>query len=173
MFRAPALERVALDASALLGDHRRYIIAAAALHYFNGYWSPWIIAEFVRKRTEWIAERAANDGCDRTEMRRRLRDSRTRINALVVELSRLLLSVNYADAPPVDLSWLTDPDDLPVMQTALAANANILVTDNSGDFPLGQQRNGVLFLGSRQFLSVVFDKFPDAEAAVREYLQES
>jgi hypothetical protein len=45
------------------------------------------------------------------------------------------------------------------------------VTDNSTDFPLGHARNGILFLSARDFLAVLYEQFPDAEAAVREYLQ--
>jgi excisionase family DNA binding protein len=62
--RPPALERVTLDTSALLGANRRYLIAATALRYYTAFWSSWIVGEFVRKRTEWIAERAAQEGCD-------------------------------------------------------------------------------------------------------------
>ena len=162
-----------LDASALLSGSRRYLVAAAALRYYTAIWSTWIVGEFARKRTEWIAERAAREGCDRTETRRRLRESRQRLNALVAELSHVLRTVDYADAPSADLSWLRDRDDWPVMQTALAGNAHTLVTENATDFPLGEERNGIRLLDASAFLAALYDKFPDAEASVREYLQES
>ena len=63
----PEPERVVLDASALLGNSRRVLVAAAALGFYVGYWSPWIAGEFVRKRTERIADRAAREGCNRVE----------------------------------------------------------------------------------------------------------
>ncbi|MBI4493446.1 MAG: hypothetical protein HY690_11715 [Chloroflexi bacterium] len=173
MREPPALERAALDASVLLGARRRHLLAAATLRYYAGFWSPWIVSELVRRRTEWIAERAAREGCDRAETRRRLRDSRGRVNALVDELSHVLRSVDYGAAPAADLSWLTDRDDWPVMQTALAAGAGVLVTDNSTDFPIGEERNGVFFLDSRAFLAALYRRFPDADAAVREYLGEA
>jgi hypothetical protein len=59
------------------------------------------------------------------------------------------------------------------MRTALAAQADTLVTDNSRDFPLGETRNGVLILGAEAFLAAVYTKFPDAEAAIRQYLEET
>jgi hypothetical protein len=86
---------VVFDTSALLGSYRGQLVAAAALRYCVGYWSSWIVAEFVRKRTEWIADRAAREGCNRVELRRRLREGRTRVNRLVDEMSY----VNSADCP--------------------------------------------------------------------------
>lgn len=166
----PALERIVLDASALLGVNRPALIAAAALRYYVAWWSPWIVGEFVRKRTEWIAERAAREGCDRAETRRRLRASRRRVNALVADLSHVLQSVDYAAAPPADLSWLADPDDWPVMQTALAAQASVLVTDDASDFPLGEPRHGILILGTAPFIARLYQEIPGAEAAINEYL---
>jgi hypothetical protein len=105
------------------------------------------------------------------ELRRRLRDSRQRVNALIAELSVVLRSVDYADAPPADLSWLADSDDRPIMLTALAARADTLVTDNSSDFPLGEERNGILILGSPAFLATLFRKSPEAETAIAEFLR--
>lgn len=143
------------------------------LNYCKGHWSTRIVGEFVRRRTEWIAERAARDGCNRTEIRRRLRESRQRVNALVDDLSHVLHVVDYADAPTTGLSWLTDPDDWPIMQTALAVPAEILVTDNSSDFPHGETRNGILILGSASFLARLYQRWPDAEAAINVYLARS
>ena len=125
------------------------------------------MAELARKRTEWIAERASRDRCDRAETRRRLLDSRARVNAFMRHCAPILRSVDYADAPTHLLGWLQDRDDWPVMQTALAANAEVLVTDNSVDFPLGEVRNGVLLLGSTTLLREVFKRYPDAEANLR------
>jgi hypothetical protein len=157
----------------LLGADRGELVACAALGYCIAFWSSWIVAELVRKRTEWIAVRAARDGCDRVETRRRLRDARSRINSLVRELSHVMQSIDYAASPSARLNWLPDPDDLPVMQTALAAAAQVLVTDNSADFPLGETRNGVLLLGSQPFLARLYERFPDARTDVLEFLTAS
>lgn len=70
----------------------------------------------------------------------------------------MLHSVAYPRAPQVDLSWLTDPDDWPVMQTALAARADVQVTDNTRDSPNGQTRHGVLLLSSPAFLTSIYQQ---------------
>lgn len=164
--------RVVLDASVLLGGQRRYLVAGAELRYCAAFWSSWIVSEIVRKRTEWVAQRAAREGCGPAETTRRLRASRARVNALIEELSRTLQSVDYAQVPPEQFHWLRDPDDVPVMQTALAASADVLVTDNAADFPLGERRHGVLILGSGAFLALLFSHHPEAEADLRAYLGE-
>ncbi len=81
-----------------------------------------------------------------------------------------LTSIDYGQAPEANLSWLSDPDDLPVVQTALAAGADTLVSDNASDFPLSEERNGILFLSTVDFLAAVYRKHPDAEAAIRIYV---
>ncbi len=162
--------RVAFDTSALLGGQQPSLTAAVVLEYCKGFWSSWITAELTRKRTEWISLRAFREGATEAELLRRFLDSRLRINILVGELSKILVSVDYATAPAVDLSWLRDQDDWPVMQTALAAKADVLVTDNARDFPLGETRHGVLLLGSAAFLAALYDRFPGAEEAISAYL---
>jgi predicted nucleic acid-binding protein len=164
-------ERVVLDASVLLGGGLPEFVAAAALGFCKPYWSSWIVGEVVRKRTEWIARRALRDGVDLTELRRRLLISRHRINALVEQLSSVFHSVDYAEAPDVDLTWLADRDDWPVMKTALAAEADILVTENRMDFPLGQRRHGILLQDSNGFLARLYTLFPEAAAEVADYLR--
>jgi predicted nucleic acid-binding protein len=164
-------DRAVFDASALLGGVRTTLVAAVETGYCTGIWSSWIIAEFVRKRTEWIAERALREGSPQAELRRRLQASRQRVNRTVEELSQLFELVDYTAAPSTDLSWLADPDDWPVMQTALAAGADVLVTDNSSDFPLGQRHNGILLLGSRTFLERLYARFPDAEEMIQQYIR--
>jgi len=169
----PPRQRVVLDASILLGDQRRYFLAAVDLGYYVGFWSSWIVSEVSRKRTEWIAERAMRQGVDQAELRQRFDDSRNRVNVLIDDFSHVLRSVDYAAASAADLSWLADRDDWPVMQTALAAEADVLITNNSRDFPLGERRNGILILGSNAFLVELYARFPEAEVAVREYLREA
>ncbi len=161
-----------LDSSALLGEWSHHLVAAAHLHYYEGYWSSWIVAEVVRKRTEWIARRASKDRCDVAETMRRLQASRERVNHMIEDLSRDLRSVDYHDASPADLSWLTDEDDRVVMRTALAAAASILVTENRRDFPLEQTRNGVLLLNTLGFLARLYKSNREAEADIRTYLED-
>lgn len=167
------LERVTLDSSVLLSDKSARLIAAADLGFFRGYWSSWIAAEFARVRTEWIGRRLVKDMPDMAEANRRLDASRTRINAAVSEFSRVLTIVDYNAAPEEDLSWLADEDDRPIMQTALAAGAPCtLVTNNTRDFPPGEERNGVLFLSSEAFLKSLCETYPDANAAIASFLNE-
>jgi len=168
-----ALERVAFDSSVLLGPDRRQLVAAAAVGYCRGFWSTWIVSEVVRRRTEWISERAVREGAGRAELRRRLRESRERVNRQVANLSRVLTSVDYMNAPAADLSWLKDRDDWPVMQTALAAQADTLVTDNTLDFPSGEVRDGVSFLTGPDFLRMLYVKFSTAESDVRRLLRDA
>jgi hypothetical protein len=103
--------------------------------------------------------------------RRRLRESRQRINEFIRACGPVLRSVDYEDAPTDDLGWLRDSDDWPVMQTALVARADLLITDNAADFPLGEARNGILMLGSATFLRRLLERFPDAEAGIRTFLR--
>jgi hypothetical protein len=89
---------------------------------------------------------------------------------LIDELSSTLVSIDYTAASTAEFEWLVDRDDWPVMQTALAADATVFVTDNSVDFPLGESRNGVLILGAETFLNVFYGRFEDAQTTVEEYL---
>ena len=162
--------RVVLDSSVLLGASRRVLVAGAALPYYQVYWSSWLVGEFVRKRTEWIAGRAVREGCPPAELRRRRRESRERVDAAIADMSRVFRLVDYTKAPPADLGWLTDTADWPVMQTALAARAAVLVTDNTRDFPIGEVRNGVEIVDAQQFIAALYARFPGAEADIRLYL---
>jgi len=160
---------VVLDASVLLGPRRTLLVTGAFLHYYDAFWSPWIVGEFVRKRTEWIADRAVREACDRAELRLRLQASRDRVNAAITEMARVLRSVDYTRASAVDLSWLADPDDYPIMQTALVARAHVLVTDD-GDFPHGERRNGIYLIRSDAFIETLGRRVPDMLANIRAYL---
>ncbi|MHB0869525.1 MAG: hypothetical protein ACYC66_03710 [Chloroflexota bacterium] len=155
----------------LIGSKKWALLAAARLGYYRGHWSSWISDEIVRVRTEMIALRAARDRADVPETRRRLKVSRERINAFCDYCSRVLTVVNYTAGLDADLSWLRDPDDRPILATAVAAGIpGILVTDDRG-FPLGESRGGVLFLSAADFLSALYTAYPDAVADVAEYLR--
>ena len=162
--------RVVLDSSVLLGAGRRVLVAGAALRYYEVCWSIWLVCEFVRKRTEWIAGRAVREGCTPAELRRRLRESRERVDAAIADMSRIFRLVDYTKAASADLGWLTDTADWPVMQTALATRAAVLVTDNARDFPIGESRNGVEIVNAQQFLAALYAQFPSAEADIGLYL---
>ena len=173
MPESPLSKRVTLDSSVLLGPKEPEFLAAADLGYYRGYWSSWIIAEFARVRTEWIILRSVREMAGKAEAERRLERSRARVNAAIAELSRILTLVDYRAAPEADVSWLSDQDDFPIIQTALAAGVpGTLVTDNSRDFPLGQTRNGITILSGSDFLAALYQSYPEAEAAVTDYLSQ-
>lgn len=164
-------ERVTLDSSVLLGSREPELLAAADLGYYHGYWSSWIVAEFARVRTEWIIRRAARESLGRSEAEQRLERSRAKVNAAIDELSGILILVEYQRAAETDLSWLPDKDDLPVIRTALAAGVpGTLITDNAKDFPVGERRNGITILNGDGFLIALYQAYPEAKAAVAEYL---
>ena len=166
------IRRVVFDSTALLGGDRGWLIAGAHLKYYEAYWSPWIVAEFARRRTEWIAYRAIREGSiDKVELRRRLHASRSKVNSFIREVSMTLQSVDYERAPDVDLSWIKDPDDIPVMRTALVAEADVLVTDNRRDFPLDTVQHGVHIVSAEQFREELFTLHPTAEADITDYLE--
>lgn len=168
---AALFDRVTLDSSVLLGPKEPEFLAAADLGYYHGYWSSWIVAEFARVRTEWIIRRTLKELASRAEAEQRLGRSRARVNTAIDELSGVLTLVDYRSAPATDLSWLSDPDDLPVVRTALAAGVpGTLVTDNSKDFPLREARNGIMILSSSDFLDALYLAYPEAKTAVADYL---
>lgn len=163
-------ERVVVDSSVLLGANSPQVVAGAALGYYRAYWSPWIVSEYVRNRVEWAVTRSSWIQASKAEQKDKLENVRGRVNSATDYLSRILISVDYHSAPIVDLSWLGDPDDHPIMQTALAADADTLVTDNAKDFSSGERRNGVLLLNSRRFLEQLYSAIPESDDRIREYL---
>jgi hypothetical protein len=163
-------ERVVVDSSVLLGARSPEIVAGAALRYYRAYWSPWIVGEYVRIRIEWALMRSDRDALDKAERRDQLTRVRARVNGAIDYLSRVLVSVDYHEAPAADLSWLGDPDDHPIMMTALAAKADVLITDNITDFPSAERRHSVLFLDGSRFLRLLYETVPESEARIREYL---
>lgn len=167
----PVLERVTLDTGVLLGARNREIIASADLGYFRGYWSIWIAVEFARVRTEWIATRAAREMVGLADIKTRLARSRAKVNTEVAILSRVLTLVDYLSASDVDLDWLDDEDDRPIIQTAIAAGVpGTLVTDNRRDFPLDTVRNGIFLIDTTSFLESLYRTHPEAPAAIDAYL---
>jgi predicted nucleic acid-binding protein len=167
----PALLSVVVDTSVLVGQNRKAIVAAAALGYYKGFSSGFIISEFMRVWLELAALKIGLSSATMEEAARRLHVTWERTSAVVADLLRLFTSVDYREAPNADLSWLRDRDDQAIMQTALAANADILVSDNSKDFPLGEERCGVRILNADQFLEVLYRLYPESESEITDYLR--
>ena len=64
------------------------LVAAAALGYYAAFWSIWIAGELVRKRTEWVAERAV-----RVPARGRMLAAMTTLKTISTELAELVRRV--------------------------------------------------------------------------------
>ena len=117
--------RAVLDTSALIGIQRHELVFPAGKGYYTIVWSPFLIAEFARIRTEL----AIRHGQDRAIYR-------TRINECINVLSRLAVTVDHTRLEGGNYTrWLQDPDDEPVLATALVGKAHYIVSLNTKDFP--------------------------------------
>lgn len=177
------LDRVTLDTSILVGPMSLEFAIAARLRYYRGHWSNWMVSEFSRVRTEMIIQRAKrdlgitgeseDDELIQGEIEQRLRRSRARVNAAVDDFTRVFTNVNYQAAEGVDLSWLKDEYDIPIMQTAIAVGVpGVLVTDNSRDFPIGEIRNGILIVSGSMFMSYLYRTYPESRAVITGYAED-
>ncbi|MBI4316915.1 MAG: hypothetical protein HY675_00375 [Chloroflexi bacterium] len=127
----------------------------------------------LRARQELgITEQNEDDELIQGELERRLGRSRAKVNAAVDDFTRVLTNVNYQVAEAVDLSWLKDQDDIPIMQTAIAAGVpGVLVTDNKKDFPIRESRNGILIASGNMFLEYLFQTYPESKATISRYAE--
>ena len=117
--------RAVLDTSVLLSAERNELLALAQRGVYTLVCSPFIINEVVRLRVEM----AIAHHQDRELYR-------ARINAYVNELSRWAMMVNHTRLEGGNYtSWLKDPDDEPLIATALVGKAQYIVSWNTRDFP--------------------------------------
>ena len=140
---APALPDAplaVLDTSVLLSSHRHWLWLLAHLGHYRGVWSTFIVGELVRIRVEHSI---------RLRVPRAI--YRQRINQLIHLLSDVLVVADYR--PAIASGVLKDPDDEPVLATALAAHAGMIVSLNTRDFPAGREAAGVRFLTPQEFLA--------------------
>ncbi len=129
--------RAVLDTSVLLSAERRPLLFLAASELYTIVWSEYIAAEVERKIVEmgWSAPKAA-------ELVTALRDIAEMVDY------RQITGGNY------DV-WLRDPDDHPIMATALAGEADYLVTWNVKDFPPNRRFAGVTIITPDVFLQLL------------------
>lgn len=146
--------RAVLDTSVLLSEHRHWLWLLARLGYSEAVWSSFIIGELVRIRVE----HSVNRGVERSVYRRR-------INDLIHLLSDVLLVSNYREATASGL--LRDPDDEPILATALVAHAEVIVSLNTRDFPADGEVSGIRFLTPQAFLAELEARDPSARLAQR------
>lgn len=120
-------------------------------------WSSFLIGELTRIRTEW----AIKQGLDREVYRER-------INTLIRELSKVATLVDYTRLEGGNYTeWLKDPDDEPLLATALVGRAQYIVSHNTSDFPPRGSFAGVRYLTPRAFLDMLYQEYP-GEPARRE-----
>jgi len=139
-----------LDTSALLGPQRDELAFLASQRNFTMVWSSFLIAELTRIRTEW----AIKQGLPREVYRQR-------INQLIEQLSRIAVLVDYTRMIGGNYTtWLQDPDDEPLLATALVGRAAYVVSHNTADFPPGGTFAGVRYLTPLAFLETLYRDYP-------------
>jgi predicted nucleic acid-binding protein len=142
--------RAVLDTSALLGPQRHELVFLAHQRAYTMVWSSFLIAELTRIRTEW----AIRQGLEREGYRER-------INGLIQELSKLATLVDYTRLEGGNYTaWLKDPDDEPLLATALVGRAAYVVSHNTRDFPPGGAFAGVHYLTPLAFLDILSQEYP-------------
>lgn len=146
--------RAVLDTSVLLSEHRHWLWLLAHLDYYDAVWSAFIVGELVRIRVEHSIRR----GVERAVYRQR-------INDLIHLLCDVLLIVNHRDA--ITIGLLSDPDDEPILATALASGAQYVVSLNTRDFPANGESAGVRFLTPHDLLAELASRYPDASILER------
>lgn len=141
--------RAVLDTSALLGPNRDELVFLASKNAFTMVWSAFLIAELTRIRTEW----AIRQGLDRAIYRQR-------INTLIEQLAKIATLVDYTRLKGGNYTdWLSDPDDEPLLATALVGRAAYIVSHNTSDFPPGGNFAGVQYLTPTAFLEALYTEY--------------
>lgn len=149
-----SLPRAVLDTSALFSAHRHWLWLLARLGYYEGVWSTFIVAELVRIRVE----RSIARGVERSIYR-------GHINELVHRLSDVLLLADYRAVSTGGA--LRDPDDEPILATALAARADFVVSLNTRDFAAGGAVLVIRFITPAAFLAERETRHPTVEVPQR------
>lgn len=126
-----------LDTSVLLSAERRPLLFFATTGRYTLIWSDYIANEVKRKMIEigWGLPKA---------------------EALILALTELAENVDYRQITDGNYdTWLHDPDDHPILATALVGRADYLVTWNTKDFPPKQRFAGIVILTPDAFLQLL------------------
>src|SRR6266508_3683566 len=134
--------RAVLDTSVLISEHRHWLWLLARRGFYEGVWSAFIVGEFVRVRTEHSIKHSVERAV-----------YRQRINDLIHLFSDVLTIVDYRRVTTGKA--LKDPDDEPILATAIAASAGCIVSLNTSDFPPEAVLGGVRYVTPRQFLEAL------------------
>ena len=108
------------------------------------------VVEVVVREHEWYVSEPTVHEFLAVSQRAPLRRYRLRFEAIYQVLSTTAISVQ-PDPTPISLP---DPDDVVYLQTAVAAQADVLVTGNQRDFPFGQHK-GVRIYTPQEFLNIL------------------
>lgn len=146
--------RAVLDTSALLSSDRHWLWLLAREQVYEAVWSTFIVGELVRIRVE----QAIAHGMVRSVYRER-------INNLVHRLSDVAAVADYRTILLDGI--LSDPDDEPILATALAGRAGYVVSHNVRDFPPDGAALGVRFVTPAAFLSLLEATNPNEAPAQR------
>ena len=146
--------RAVLDTSVLISYERHWLWSMAQLGFFKAVWSAFIVGEMVRIRVENSIAR----NVDRSVYRRR-------VNLLVHRLSDVLTVADYRSILLDEV--LPDPDDDPLLATALASGAQYVVSLNTKHFPSGATVMHVRFTTPGDFLTMLDELYPDANLKER------
>ena len=126
-----------IDSNVLLGRHRKQLLVLASLGIYTLVTSPYIVDELRRIMQElrWRPE-------NRDALLHAL------LSVAVVVDHQVITGGNYD-------RWLLDSDDHPVLATALAGQADYLVTDNIRHFPPKKRFADVTIVTSEGFLALL------------------
>ncbi len=130
---------------------RKQLETYARLGYYEGYWSPWIIAEVTRVLTwRWIRQHGMEDA----SMRSCSRSAKLMMGHLEATLHIVRPIIPY----PLGWPTLGDSDDRPIWAAAKAIPADYVVSDNRSDFPLSNAQGaaeyqGTIYITSRDFIA--------------------
>lgn len=125
--RADALgvkPRAVLDTSVLIGRERGTLMLLASRGWYTPVWSSSIIAEMVRIRTQHAIQHAED-----------MQTYRTWLNQFIASLSQHASYANYTRLQGGNWTWLHDPDDEPILATALIGRAHYVVSNDRAHFP--------------------------------------
>lgn len=143
-----------LDTSVLVGNERHWLWLYARDGYYEAAWSTIVVAELVRVRMRL----ASRQGVEELVQRRRIYN-------LVHQLSDVLIVADYRSIL-LD-GALPDPDDDPVLATALASGSQYVVSLNTKHFPPGNEIMHVRFVTPADFLTVLGALYPAANLRAR------
>ena len=142
--------RAVLDTSVLLSAERHELLFLAQKRLYTIVWSSFLVSEVVRIRTEWAIKRSQ----DRVIYR-------TRINQFVTGVSQLAVLVDHTRLEGGSYTeWLKDPDDEPLLATALVGKAQYIVSWNTRDFPPTGAFAGVRYITPSQFFAEIYRQHP-------------